>query len=442
MSVPLAFASLLAVAMALQDGLAHTPPMGFNSYMSPRHDHAHAEGFEAIASFFISSGMRENGYLYINTDEGWETKSRDSHGRLQWDGGKFPMGLPAFIDGLHNRSLKFGIYGAASGVTCGNDPGMLFHEEVDAATYASWGVDFVKSDNCASYALDPSVRYGAARDALNRTGRPMVLSIEPFSIHPDPEQSVELAHMWRVGCDIRADLGTFLDRADLSDKWSPLAGPGGWNDPDMIAVRNPPSDAQPPPAAGLRPLPTDQELRAGDSTVGFTLGENRLYFGLWAMMKSPLLLSADLPNLSTDVVTIINNSVRSLDLEAYAKPLRLRLCKTSVRVLVRIGGDRHQPGRARVAGAQAAALHGGGRPAAPAAVARWPRGLRTSKWPMVHAQPRPGASRCRYPRVEGRAQRIHAHTTPAHQPRGGKVPERAQPREVAHREQRGGHGVV
>lgn len=151
------------------------------------------------------------------------------------------MGGPAFIDKLHSMGLKFGIYGAASGVTCGVDPGQLYHEAEDAQTYADWGVDFVKSDNCASYALDPSVRFGALRDALNATGRPIFLSIEPFSMEPSEEVSVKISNMARIGCDIRGNIDTVLARTDLTDKWSPLAGPGYFNDPDMINIQNPPS---------------------------------------------------------------------------------------------------------------------------------------------------------------------------------------------------------
>lgn len=119
------------------------------------------------------------------------------------------------------------------------------------------------------------------RDALNRTGRKIVLSIEPFSINPDPESSKKVSNLWRVACDIRSDWDNIVNRADISDKWSPLAGPGGWNDPDMINVKNPPS---------------------------LSLGENRVYFGLWALMKAPLLLSSDLPSLVPEVLTIINNT--------------------------------------------------------------------------------------------------------------------------------------
>lgn len=186
----------------------------------------------------------------------------------------YPSGLPAFTARLHNQSLKYGIYGAASGVTCGTNPGQLYNEDRDARWYAAQGVDYLKSDNCArwaltslrsplgrllafsagppspglglvapaawtrrqlingpdapSYALDSSVRFGAMADALNRTGKGIVLSIEPFAITPDPEQSLRVSNLARVFMDIRGDEVTFLDRADHSDKWSPLAGPGYW----------------------------------------------------------------------------------------------------------------------------------------------------------------------------------------------------------------------
>lgn len=274
---PLLLSALRLLAVrGLENGLARTPPMGFNSYMTELRGE---RGLGLIADFFVSSGMREDGYAYVNTDEGWEVKARDARtGALRWSLAEYPSGLPAFISRLHERGLKYGIYGAASGVTCGELPGQLYHEDLDAATYAAWGVDYLKSDNCASYALDPSVRFAAMRDALNRTGRPVVLSVEPFSVRPDVEQGPRVANLWRVGCDIVSDFGAILARADLSDKWAPLAGPGGWNDPDMINLR-----------PGLSP------------------GENRVYFALWAVMKAPLLLSSDLTKLDASLMALVRN---------------------------------------------------------------------------------------------------------------------------------------
>ncbi|KAI2494830.1 alpha-galactosidase [Fragilaria crotonensis] len=264
---------------ALDNGVALTPPMGFNSYMAGK-ALQNEVGLLRVAEFMLDHGMRTVGYRYINTDEGWEESTRDaSTGTIRWNETLYPSSLPVVVERLHNLSFYFGIYGAASAVTCGENPGQLYHERHDAAVWASWGVDYVKSDNCASYALDSSVRFRAMRDALNATGRPMVLSIEPFSIHPDPAQSSQVANMWRTGVDIEGTWDAILDRADMADKWAPLAGPrAGWNDPDMINVHN-----------------------------GLTIGENRVYFGLWAIMKAPLIVSTDLFDLDRNILDIITN---------------------------------------------------------------------------------------------------------------------------------------
>lgn len=275
-----AAAGALHVAVALNNGLALTPPLGLNSYMSGESGEAF---LLSVANFFISSGMAAQGFTYVNTDEGWELSTRNaSTGELQWDPHAYPSGIPAFTAQLASMGMRFGIYGAASGVTCGGVSGQLFHETLDATTFADWGVSYYKSDNCASYALDSSLRFAAVRDALNRTGARILLSIEPFSIHPDPAQSVKVANVWRVAMDISADFGTVTNRADISDKWAPLAGPGGYNDPDMIAVQG-----------------------GGESNDGF----NRVYFGLFAIIKAPLLLSATVAVMSSpSVLPIINNS--------------------------------------------------------------------------------------------------------------------------------------
>eukprot|EP00038_Savillea_parva_P009420 m.183415 g.183415 ORF g.183415 m.183415 type:complete len:611 (-) comp15806_c0_seq1:115-1947(-) len=271
-----AMAAIATSVVALDNGVALTPPMGFNSYMAGV---SGGDGLMSIAEFFVSSGMIHSGYSFVNSDEGWEEPKRDANGKIV-PKISFAFGnMTAYAKKIHDMGLKLGLYGAASGVTCGNEPGQLYNEVIDAATYASWDLDYLKSDNCASYALDSSVRFGAMRDALNKTGKRIVLSIEPFSINPDPEQSVKVSNLWRIACDIGRSYSDVLNRANIADKWAPLAGPGGWNDPDMINIRS-----------------TD------------TLGQSRTYFGLWAIMKSPLLLSSNLPKLSSDLIAIVNNT--------------------------------------------------------------------------------------------------------------------------------------
>lgn len=289
-----ALVTLQHVVTSLDNGVALTPPMGFNNFMAGNKTIG-AKGLTYIADFIERSGLRDLGYIYINTDEGWELPDRHvSTGELQENPSQFPDGIANFIKGLHNRGFKFGIYGAASAVTCGILPGQLYHEIQDGQTYAKWGVDYVKSDNCANFALDPSVRFRAMRDALNATGRAIVYSIEPFSITPEPALSSQVANLWRTGNDIHPIFQSILNRADMADKWAPLAGPSlGWNDPDMIHLQNSPP---------LSKTSTTIQIQAG-----LTLGQNRVHFGLWSIMKAPLLLSADLPELHSSVFNLMAN---------------------------------------------------------------------------------------------------------------------------------------
>lgn len=264
----------------LNNGLVLTPPCGLNSYMAG----GSGEAFlQSIADFFVSSGMIKQCFSFVNSDEGWEISKRNATTQeLMWDPNQYPSGMPAFAARLKSSGISLGLYGAASGVTCGGVSGQLGFEDLDMQTMASWGIGYWKSDNCASYAMDSSVRFAATRDAINRTGAAIVLSIEPFSISPDLRQSSKLANLWRIAQDISGNWETFTNRADISDKWAPLAGPGAWNDPDMINVG-----------------------------THFTLGENRAYFGLWAIMKAPLLLSANLPALNASapaIIAIVSNA--------------------------------------------------------------------------------------------------------------------------------------
>jgi Alpha galactosidase A/Alpha galactosidase C-terminal beta sandwich domain len=236
---------------------------------------------QSIADFFVANNMVSSCFTYVNSDEGWELHDRNSttH-QLMWDPAQYPDGIPGFVAKLKAQGIQLGLYGASSGVTCGSISGQLGFEDIDAQTISEWGIGYWKSDNCASYAMDSSVRFAAFRDALARLNAKIVLSIEPFSINVDLRQSRNLANLWRVSKDMPfgGSWTGFLDNADVSDKWAPIAGPGGWNDPDMINIR-----------------------------TSLTDGENRAYFGLWCIMKSPLLLSADLPNLPANLQAIITN---------------------------------------------------------------------------------------------------------------------------------------
>lgn len=136
---------------------------------------------------------------------------------------KFPEGIAGLTAALHAKGFKFGIYSAASSVVCSGNAGSLYHEQVDALTFAEWGVDMVKYDNCGEYSLGIA-RFNAFADAVAATGRPMLISTEPFLLTPNPMHA-SFAHMWRTGNDISADWGTILNRADMNARWAPFGGP-------------------------------------------------------------------------------------------------------------------------------------------------------------------------------------------------------------------------
>ena len=173
-------ALLLAVPAAAQkaEGLALTPPMGWNSW-----NHYGCNIDETLikrtADAIVSSGLRDAGYVYVNLDDCWHGE-RAADGTIQPDPQRFPSGMKALGDYLHERGLKFGIYTSAGTKTCnkqGGFPGGLGHEEQDAKLFASWGVDYLKYDNCNNQGVDAKQRYRKMRDALKKTGRPIVFSL-------------------------------------------------------------------------------------------------------------------------------------------------------------------------------------------------------------------------------------------------------------------------
>lgn len=236
-------------AQALDNDLARTPPMGWNSW-NTFGCNATEQIVKDTADFMVSSGMRDAGYQYLTIDDCWMERSRDSEGRLVPDAAKYPHGLAELAAYVHGKGLKFGVYESPTYHTCQGFPGSLGYEQKDADTFASWGVDFLKYDNCT--ASDPDQRPGdeklpleardsTMRDALERTGRPIVfsLSLQPAAQGESPwERGKSVANMWRIDGDrdasfdgLRRLIHTDLDKA----KW---AGPGGWNDIDMLGTGN------------------------------------------------------------------------------------------------------------------------------------------------------------------------------------------------------------
>ncbi|WP_055556605.1 NPCBM/NEW2 domain-containing protein [Streptomyces sp. NBRC 110028] len=268
------------------DGLALTPPMGFNNWNST---HCRAEFNEAmvkgIADLFVSKGLKDAGYTYVNLDDCWALPQRDANGKLVADSARFPNGIKAVADYIHSKGLKIGIYTSAGTKTCNTAgfPGALGHERSDAQQFADWGIDYLKYDNCNNQGVDAKQRYRTMRDALKAasetTGRPIVYSICEWGQNKPWEWAADVGQLWRTTGDISDSWGSMLSIAKENLPLAPYAGPGHWNDPDMLEVGN----------------------------GGMTDTEYRSHFSLWSVMAAPLLIGTDLRKADASTYQILGN---------------------------------------------------------------------------------------------------------------------------------------
>ncbi|MEU1306745.1 NPCBM/NEW2 domain-containing protein [Streptomyces shenzhenensis] len=270
------------VASTPADGLALTPPMGFNNWNST---HCRAdfdeEMVKGIADLFVAKGLKDAGYQYVNLDDCWALPSRDANGRLVPDPVRFPGGIKAVADYVHAKGLKLGIYTSAGTKTCNSAgfPGALGHEYSDAQQFADWGVDYLKYDNCNNQGVDARLRYTTMRDALRATGRPIVYSICEWGENKPWEWAADLGQLWRTTGDISDSWGSMLSILKQNLPLAPYAGPGHWNDPDMLEVGN----------------------------GGMTDTEYRTHFSMWSIMTAPLLIGTDLRTASPATFDILGN---------------------------------------------------------------------------------------------------------------------------------------
>jgi alpha-galactosidase len=292
----IAMVSLCPVALAqttqeivnkAPNGLALTPPMGWNSWNKFACDITE-ETVRKTADAMVSSGMRDAGYEYVVIDDCWHGK-RDANGFIQADPEKFPSGIKALADYVHSKGLKFGIYSDAGRMTCGKRPGSQGHEYQDAIQYARWGVDYLKYDWCFTGDRNAKEAYALMADALRSTGRDIVFSICEWGTAKPWEWAKNIGNLWRT----TGDIWDSFDKKDPARDWAlnvmtivdlnePLwqhAGPGHWNDPDMLEVGN----------------------------GGMTTAEYRSHFSLWAMMAAPLMAGNDIANMDEATRTILLN---------------------------------------------------------------------------------------------------------------------------------------
>ncbi|XP_059661624.1 alpha-galactosidase-like isoform X2 [Cornus florida] len=263
----------------LENGLALTPQLGWNSW-----NHFRCKIDEKLiretADAMVSSGLAAVGYEYINLDDCWAELNRDSQGNLVPKASTFPSGIKALADYVHSKGLKLGIYSDAGNLTCSNTmPGSLGYEEQDAKTFASWGIDYLKYDNCNSNNMGPKERYHKMSKALLSSGRPIFFSLCEWGEEDPATWAVKIGNSWRTTGDIEANWGSITSRADQNDKWASYAGPGGWNDPDMLEVGN----------------------------GRMTEAEYRSHFSIWALAKAPLLIGCDIRSLDSVTYKLLSN---------------------------------------------------------------------------------------------------------------------------------------
>ena len=284
-------------AAALENGLAQTPPMGFNNWNST---HCRADFNEqmvrGIADLFISRGLKDAGYTYVNLDDCWAEPNRDASGNLVPNRTRFPNGIKAVADYVHGKGLKLGIYSSPGPTTCAKFEGSYGHELQDAKTYAAWGIDFLKYDYCGAndvYPLTLANQRGTFQkmgEALAKAGRPIVYSLsQGGDFNPWTWGQATGANLWRTTQDIQ-DNWTSMERIGFAQLAIVDASkPGHWNDPDMLEVGN----------------------------GGMSADEYRTHMSLWAMLSAPLLAGNDLRGMTDETKSILlNREVIAIDQEA------------------------------------------------------------------------------------------------------------------------------
>ncbi|MFC9634603.1 glycoside hydrolase family 27 protein [Streptomyces mirabilis] len=266
-------------AAALGNGLALTPQMGFNDWNAYGCNVSESL-IKSTAQAMHTNGMQAAGYSYVNIDDCWMTHNRDSGGRLVPDPAKFPDGIKGTADFVHSLGLKLGIYEDAGTATCAGYPGSLGHETTDAQSFASWGVDYLKYDNCNNTGAPARSRYTAMRDALAATGRPILYSLCNWGQDNVWTWGADVGNSWRTTGDISPSFSSMLSIFHSNVGLASYAGPGHWNDPDMLEVGN----------------------------GSMTATESRSEFSLWAEMAAPLIAGTNIPSASADALSTLTNS--------------------------------------------------------------------------------------------------------------------------------------
>ena len=314
------FFFFITVAAQKFENLALTPPMGWNSWNTFQTNISEKLVMKTVDAI-IASGMKEVGYQYIVLDDGWMTKQRDTNGNLVPDPKRFPHGMKALINYVHSKGLKFGLYNCAGTKTCAGYPGTRGYEYQDARFYARLGIDYLKYDWCYTDGIEAQEAYRTMSNALRVAGRPIVFSLCEWGENKPWEWAGSVGELWRTTGDIAPVFDGYSEHAtwkqtgvmpiiDQQEGLRKYAGPGHWNDPDMLEAGN-----------------------------GMSENEDRAHFSMWCMLAAPLIAGNDVRKMSKATKGILTNKeVIAIDqdkagiegfkykdadsLEVWAKPLQ------------------------------------------------------------------------------------------------------------------------
>ncbi|XP_072482834.1 alpha-galactosidase A [Notamacropus eugenii] len=283
---------------ALDNGLALTPTMGWLHWerftcnvdcIEDPENCISEQLFMQMADLMVSEGWKDVGYEYVCIDDCWLASKRDENGRLKADPERFPSGIRHLANYVHSKGLKLGIYQDVGTLTCAGYPGSYGYYDIDAKTFADWGVDLLKFDGCNSKDLNSLVEgYKYMSFALNRTGRSILYSCEwPLYIRhfqkPNYTEIRQYCNLWRNSGDILDSWSSVKSilawTVSEQETLVPVAGPGGWNDPDMLVIGN----------------------------FGLSWEQQVTQMALWAVMAAPLFMSNDLRHISPQSKSLLQN---------------------------------------------------------------------------------------------------------------------------------------
>ena len=314
--IALATSTAAAPRARVGNGLALTPPMGWNSW---NHFGCNVSStlIRGVADAMSTNGMRDAGYQYVVIDDCWQV-ARAADGTIVADSTRFPGGIKPLADYVHSKGLKFGIYTDAGRKTCEGRPGSYEHEAQDMKSYAQWGVDYVKIDWCNAEGLDAPTQYTKLRDALAKSGRAIVFSICEWGLNQPWKWAANAGNLWRTTGDINDSWDSMIANYDVSAQHWTIAKPGAWNDPDMLEIGN----------------------------GGLSREESKAHMSLWAIAAAPLIAGNDVRTmtdssreariarevlLNRDVIAVNQDSLgvqghlisaSRADLQVWARPLK------------------------------------------------------------------------------------------------------------------------